>query len=221
MKKIHLPAKFFCLLTVLLLFVPKLSAQIADESRFVFDETQIARVDVTISPAALAWMYSHTSSDSEHVASVRFRNAVLDETFDTVGFRLRGATSRTSQKKSFKIDFNRFVSGQKLKGLKDLNLNGKHNDLSIIRSKLSLDLLNAVGLKTARISYCADVIGQRNYGLAAGVLNMIGGFAATIMIFLAGVLKSTIGFSGLLMYVAVECVVVALALMWTARREFD
>ncbi|MBS1829044.1 MAG: MFS transporter [Acidobacteria bacterium] len=80
----------------------------------------------------------------------------------------------------------------------------------------------ASGLMVSNVFAAAyDVIGQRNYGLAAGVLNMIGGFAASIMIFLAGVLKGTIGFSGLLLYVAVGCVVVALGLMWTARLELD
>ncbi|MFN7935567.1 MAG: MFS transporter [Bryobacteraceae bacterium] len=64
-----------------------------------------------------------------------------------------------------------------------------------------------------------DAIGQRNFGLGSGVLNMIGGFAASIMIFLAGVLKSSIGFSGLLLYVAIGCVVMASGLMWTARRN--
>jgi MFS family permease len=65
-----------------------------------------------------------------------------------------------------------------------------------------------------------DVIGQKNFGLASGVLNMIGGIAASILIFLAGALKSTIGFSGLLQYVAAACVAAALALMLTARERY-
>jgi nitrate/nitrite transporter NarK len=64
------------------------------------------------------------------------------------------------------------------------------------------------------------VIGQKNFGLASGVLNMIGGIAASILIFLAGALKSTIGFSGLLQYVAAACVAAALALMLTARKRY-
>ena len=65
-----------------------------------------------------------------------------------------------------------------------------------------------------------DVIGQKNFGLASGVLNMIGGFAATIMIFVAGVAKSTIGFSGLLQYVAAGCVMAALLLSFVASRHY-
>ena len=37
---------------------------------------------------------------------MQFQNAYLDETIDSIGFRLRGNTSRNAAKKSFKIDFN-------------------------------------------------------------------------------------------------------------------
>ncbi|MBL8230518.1 MAG: MFS transporter [Bryobacterales bacterium] len=77
------------------------------------------------------------------------------------------------------------------------------------------------GLMVANVFAAAyDVIGQRNFGLASGVLNMIGGIAASILIFAAGVLKSSIGFSGLLQYVAVACLVAALALVVAARSHY-
>jgi MFS family permease len=62
-----------------------------------------------------------------------------------------------------------------------------------------------------------DVIERRNFGLGAGVLNMVGGFAAAIMIYLAGVLKGTVGFAGLLQWVAAACVLAAVGLALTAR----
>jgi hypothetical protein len=65
-----------------------------------------------------------------------------------------------------------------------------------------------------------DVIGPRNFGLASGVLNMIGGIAASILIFLAGILKSTIGFEGLLLHVGAGCILAASALAFTARSRF-
>ncbi|MBL8175846.1 MAG: MFS transporter [Bryobacterales bacterium] len=65
-----------------------------------------------------------------------------------------------------------------------------------------------------------DVVGPKGFGLGSGVLNMIGGIAGAILIFLAGVLKSTIGFSGLLVYVGVGCVAAASALAITARSRY-
>lgn len=79
----------------------------------------------------------------------------------------------------------------------------------------------ASGLMIANVFAAAyDVIGPKNFGLASGVLNMIGGIAASILIFLAGVLKSTIGFSGLLLYVGAGCILAASALAFTARSRF-
>ena len=50
------------------------------------------------------------------------------DTVLNVGFRLRGNTSRTAGKKSFKVSINSFVAGRKWNQLEKLNLNGEHND---------------------------------------------------------------------------------------------
>jgi predicted MFS family arabinose efflux permease len=63
-----------------------------------------------------------------------------------------------------------------------------------------------------------DVIARRHFGLGAGVLNMIGGIAASITIYLAGALKDSIGFAGLLQWIAVACVLCAATLVLSARR---
>jgi MFS family permease len=63
-----------------------------------------------------------------------------------------------------------------------------------------------------------EVVPKSRFGFAAGLLNMTGGLAATIMIWLAGYLKGSIGFSGLLQWVAPACMVAALALMAHAHR---
>jgi len=77
------------------------------------------------------------------------------------------------------------------------------------------------GLMIANVFAAAyDVVAPGNFGLAAGVLNMIGGFAATIMIFLAGLLKDTLGFAGLLRWVALGCLLAALLLVAVTRAQF-
>jgi MFS family permease len=65
-----------------------------------------------------------------------------------------------------------------------------------------------------------DVTASRNYGVSAGVLNSVGGVASAVIIFLAGWLRSSIGFSGLLLWVAVLCCLTALTLIATASRRF-
>jgi len=57
-------------------------------------------------------------------------------TLNPVGFRLRGSTSWRAQKKSFKLDLNEYIKGQKLYGLEKLNVNGEHNDPAIPLTRL-------------------------------------------------------------------------------------
>lgn len=136
-----------------------------DESWKVFDDSIVARVDITVSEAAMAYMYKNVQSDSIHLCSVRFRNRLIDETLDSVGITLRGNTSRNSQKKSFKLDFNAFIPGRDFYKLDKLNLNGEHNDPSIIRSKLCWDLFNDVGMLHSRASHAEVYINGKYYGL--------------------------------------------------------
>ena len=65
-----------------------------------------------------------------------FTDAAGSSAVSDVGFRLRGNTSRTAAKKSFKVSFNSFNKKQTFYGLQKMNLNGEHNDASIARSKL-------------------------------------------------------------------------------------
>lgn len=62
-----------------------------------------------------------------------------------------------------------------------------------------------------------EVVPANQFGLAAGLLNMTGGIAATIMIYTAGVLKQTLGFDGLLQWIAAACIISALVLARYAR----
>lgn len=141
----------------------------SDDSWKLFDDSHVARVDITISPESLQWIYNNVQSDSEHVASFRFRNNWIDETADSIGFRLRGNTSRDSKKKSFKVSFNTFVRGRDFYSIEKLNLNGEHNDPSIIRSKLCFDHFETIGYKTSRANHIEVYINGKYYGLYMNV----------------------------------------------------
>lgn len=156
------------LIPLFILLAFTLHAQ-TDDSWKVFDDTQVGRVDITIDTAYLSWIYAHPESDSEFVATMRFRNRWFDETVDSVGFRLRGNTSRQAQKKSFKVAINSFFSGRQFHGVEKLNLNGEHNDPSIARTKISFDLFGKTGLIASRASHTEVYINGRYYGLYINV----------------------------------------------------
>jgi hypothetical protein len=159
-------------LKIILSFILTQSFQLAaqtDESWKLYDDSHVARVDITIDTVTLSWIYNNVQSDSEHVASFRFRNSWIDETVDSIGFRLRGNTSRESQKKSFKVSFNTFKKGRDFHNIEKLNLNGEHNDPSIIRSKLCFDHFETIGFKASRSNHAEVYINGKYYGLYINV----------------------------------------------------
>ncbi|MBI9066799.1 MAG: CotH kinase family protein [Salinivirgaceae bacterium] len=139
------------------------------EDKQIFRKDVIPRVDISIHPDSLNWIYENV--DSYHEFKVDFIYTV-DGDSDTVlnvGFRLRGNTSRYAAKKSFKVSFNTFESGRKFKGLEKMNLNGEHNDPSIIRSYLGWNVCKDIKIPGARVNHVEFYINDEYFGLYANV----------------------------------------------------
>lgn len=135
------------------------------QSEIIFCDTAVPRIDIYLAADTLTWIYQNPYSDIEHLAKFRFRNGNLDVTLDSIGFRLRGNTSREAAKKSFKVSFNTFHKGRKFFGVEKLNLNGEHNDPSIIRSKLCFDLFHDAGIVASQAAHARVYINDLYYGL--------------------------------------------------------
>jgi hypothetical protein len=140
-----------------------------DESWKVFDDSEVAIVKINMEENDLQYMYDNPQSDSMHLVQVSFKNAYINEVIDSVGFRIRGNTSRDSFKKSFKLSFNTFVDKGDFYSLDKINLNGEHNDPSIVRSKLSWDFFNSIGVSSSRAAHTAVYINEKYYGLYISV----------------------------------------------------
>lgn len=154
------------------------SAQNTDDSWKLYDDSQVDKIEITVDTAALRYMYENVQSDSMHYAQVHFVNKWFDDVIDSVGFRLRGNTSRDAQKKSFKLSFNAFIKGKKYHNVEKLNLNGEHNDPSIVRSKLCWDLFNEVGEVSSRAAHAEVYINGVYYGLYISVEHIDENFVA-------------------------------------------
>ena len=154
---------------LIIIILPLTYSVYADDSWMVYDDTTMATIQIEIDSDDLDYMYNNVESDSMHVASIHFLNHWIDHSLDSVGFRLRGNTSRNAAKKSFKLDFNHFVQGRDFYGLEKLNLNGEHNDPSIIRSKLCWDIFKGIGMPATRASHVKVYINGQYYGLYISV----------------------------------------------------
>ncbi len=163
-------AKYILAISCLLFFFNPASGQpIFPENGEIFRDDVVPRVDIFINPDTLDWIYENVLSNQEFHALFIFNNGTINDTVDNVGFRLRGNTSRYSAKKSFKVSFNTFEPGRKWYGLEKINLNGEHNDPSVIRSKLCWDLLNDFELPGSRSNHVSVYINGNYYGLYINV----------------------------------------------------
>lgn len=99
--------------------------------------------------------------------------------FDTIGVRFKGGSSYMSNptmKKSFKLDFDVFVEGQTLLGLRKINLNCNFNDPSFVREVSAYELSSEAGLPTLRTTFCALYINDTYWGLYTLVEQFDGAF---------------------------------------------
>ena len=146
-------------------------AQNFPENGYVFNDTEIPVINITIAPDSLEQLLASGNeySNHEYPAVFNFESSEINETVENVGFRLRGNTSRTSAKKSFKVSFNTFNSGGEFYGLEKLNINGEHNDPSIIRSKLSFDLFRNADVPAPRANHVELYINNEYKGLYINV----------------------------------------------------
>ena len=116
----------------------------------LFDETKVNSIFITIDEDSLLQLYTDVESNHEYDVLFVYDQGGIRDTLEHVGFRLRGNSSRYSAKKSFKVSFNTFDPGRKYEGYEKLNLNGSHNDPSMVREKLFYDAWNRFGLPARR-----------------------------------------------------------------------
>jgi spore coat protein CotH len=106
---------------------------------------------------------------ANHTADVDTR---VDMVFDgrslpSCGIKMKGNSSfnNPSNKKSFKVDLNEFVSGQDYDGIKKFNLNNGFKDPSMLREKLALDFMNAHHVTAPRCNYARVYLNNVYWGL--------------------------------------------------------
>ncbi len=139
------------------------------ERGYVFNDSTVPRIDIIIDQALLDQIKADPSSSIEHPSTFIFTTPTGSETLDSVGFRLRGNTSRYSAKKSFKISFNTFYPGREFHGLEKMNINGEHNDPSVMRAKLCWDMMNFMKVPASRANHVSLYINYVYYGVYLNV----------------------------------------------------
>ena len=150
--------------------VPMASAQVPDWGS-VFPQNEVTKIYINLPADSLDLMLSdaYLGNGVEFDASFRYISNGLIDTVQVVGVRTRGNTSLQAGKKSFKIDFNVPNGPGKWQGVRELNLNGNHNDPSLLRAKLTWDLIRRYDLPGSRVSYTELYINEEYKGLYINV----------------------------------------------------
>ncbi|MFA9210537.1 MAG: CotH kinase family protein [Moraxellaceae bacterium] len=169
MRGIILP--FLLMLASFSIFEDAYSQLVHPQNNQAFLQNEVATVRVTLPSDSLAQLLNpaNSSSDYEYTARFIYESSNGIDTVENVGFRIRGNTSRNAAKKSFKVSFNTYSPGRKWKNLDKLNLNGEHNDVSILRTQLSNMVLRNAGVPSSRTSYVKLYINNEYKGLYINV----------------------------------------------------
>ncbi|MEN0003925.1 MAG: CotH kinase family protein [Bacteroidota bacterium] len=138
---------------------------------FAFNDEVLPRIDITMDPSDLhiMWDPANHNKDVHYPATFVMSDGVEEDIVENVGVRLRGNTSLLSPKKSIKISFNEYEQGRTYKGLDKMNINGEHNDPSIIRSKLCWDLCEEMEIPASRSNHVQLYINGDYYGVYINV----------------------------------------------------
>lgn len=152
------------LLSAGLVFTHIVSSQILPYTK-LYDDTKVSSIFIYLDPDSLQDIYDNLENEYEHTALFIFDDGISKDTVEDIGFRLRGNTSLSSAKKSFKVSFNTYVTGRKYEGIEKLNLLGMHNDPTMVREKLYFDTYNAMGLPVRRSNFVRVYINDDYYGL--------------------------------------------------------
>ncbi len=137
----------------------------------LYRDDVIPRIDIILPADSLAWILDPANEESNYHfhATFVFANGTIRDTLDNVGFRLRGNSSRDAWKKSFKVSFNTYEAGRKYYGVEKLNLNGEHNDPTLVRAKACWDLARGLGLPAARVNHVQLYINGNYRGVYSNV----------------------------------------------------
>ena len=154
-KKISMTRIYNILFALLLLGIStQVSAQIEGDN--IFADDQVIRIDLEFSQAGFFDSLTANYETSTYMkADLTLTDNTGAYTFEDVGVRLKGNSTynHPNNKKSFKIDFNKYVSGQNYDGLKKLNFSNGFKDPTFLREKVFFDVSKAAGVPAPRANF--------------------------------------------------------------------
>ena len=138
----------------------------------VLKKDEVIEIDIIADEQKWKDMLENASKEEYISADV----VINGEKISTVGIRPKGnsslnmvASDETTDRFSFKIDFDQYIDGQNLYGLKKLALNNMIGDASYMKEYLSYDLISEIGVNTPAYSFANITLNGQPWGLYLAV----------------------------------------------------
>jgi hypothetical protein len=122
----------------------------ADAQTDLFDRTTLHDLRLWVNSRDLARLHRDWEQNTYYPADMEWGGLRMRN----VGIRSRGSGSRNPTKLGLKIDFNRYVSGQKLQGLSSLVMDNLWQDPALIRESAAMALLTKMDFPAPREAFC-------------------------------------------------------------------
>lgn len=137
----------------------------------LFDDTYLHEIRVTSTETNLWDLMSTDYEDNYPDVPYREVTVEIDGTIlENVGIRQKGFSSHffsTTNKKSIKINFGKFVSDQRYDKVKKINLTNGVGDPAIVKDKIAYDMFRQHGVPVPRVSHVKIYIQEVYWGIYA------------------------------------------------------
>lgn len=126
-----------------------------------FEPDTLQEIRLTINTRDLRDLRTKYEQDTYYTADMQWRNMRVRN----AGVRSRGGASRNGTKLGLRVDFNRYVTGQKFLGLKSIVLKNLWQDGSMMHERLAMAFFARMGQPASRETFCRFYINNEFQGL--------------------------------------------------------
>lgn len=146
----------------------------------LFDKTKIMTVDIQMDEDDWQDMLDNAISEEYYTCDI----VVNGVTYKNVGIRPKGNTSLsqvysddTTDRYSFKVEFDHYVDNQTCNGLDKLVLNNLMSDATYMKEYISYDIMSYLGVPSSLYAYASISVNGENWGLYLALEGMEESFA--------------------------------------------
>lgn len=140
----------------------------------VFDDNVLHDIRLNITSRDWQVLKERFLENTYYPSDFRWRNHVVRN----VGIRSRGNGSRGSTKPGLRVDFDRYSTDQKFRGLESVVLRNQWQDASNLNERLSMRVFRRMGVPAPREAHARLYVGDEYVGLYTIVESVDKGFLA-------------------------------------------